>query len=405
MIDRRSLIGAGLGIGAAGVIGPLEAQTVDLNFAGGGGVRPLTDLFPGKRGMILQRMRPPLLETPMPVFDQGVFTPNDRFFVRWHWAAIPTDVDAAAFRLGVRGHVARPMHFTLDQLLHRLPRVELAAVNQCSGNSRGYFEPRVPGAQWGNGAMGNALWAGVRLRDVLDAAGVKAGATAVRFTALDEALAEGAPRFRKSLAIDHARDGEVMLAFAMNGAQLPLLHGFPIRLIVPGYYSTYWVKSVDDIEVLAAPDDDYWMAKAYRIPATPGANVAPGATGYATGYATVPIGRMNPRSFVTNVADGQGVPRGRPLALRGIALGGASGVARVDLSTDGGRNWAPCVLGPDEGRYGFRRWSTTLPPPGGPVTVAVRCTNSAGETQGTTPIWNPGGFMRNVVERITVRPA
>ncbi len=113
--------------------------------------------------MILQRSRPPLLETPFETFDRGVFTPNDQFFVRWHWAVIPEAVDVAAFRLAVRGHVNNPLSLSLADLL-KMPRVELAAVNQCSGNSRGYFQPRVPGGQWGNGAMGNARWTGVRLQ-------------------------------------------------------------------------------------------------------------------------------------------------------------------------------------------------------------------------------------------------
>jgi len=140
--------------------------------------RPLTHDFAQKGTMILQRTRPPLLETPLDVFDRGVFTPNNQFFVRWHWAVIPTSIDVASFRLAVRGHVNQTLSLSTDDLL-KLPRVELAAVNQCSGNSRGFYEPRVPGAQWANGAMGNAVWTGVRLKDVLDSAGVAAGAGVV----------------------------------------------------------------------------------------------------------------------------------------------------------------------------------------------------------------------------------
>jgi hypothetical protein len=122
----------------------------------------------------------------------------------------------------VRGHVNQILSLSLNDILHSLPRVELVAVNQCSGNSRGFFEPRVPGGQWANGAMGNARWAGVRLKDVLDRAGVKAGAVQVRFSGMDQPVVEDAPYFRKSLDIDHARDGEVMIAYAMNDDQLPL---------------------------------------------------------------------------------------------------------------------------------------------------------------------------------------
>jgi DMSO/TMAO reductase YedYZ molybdopterin-dependent catalytic subunit len=344
--------------------------------------------------MILQRTRPPLLETPMSVFDQGVFTPNDQFFVRWHWANVPTEVDATAFKLNVHGRVGRPLSLSLADIL-AMPRVQMAAVNQCSGNSRGLFQPRVPGAQWAHGAMGNAKWLGVSLRRVLDLAGVQPGAVAVRFNGLDQPVVDGAPDFSKSLSIDHARDGEVMIAFAMNGAQLPLLNGFPIRLIVPGWFSTYWVKMLSDIEVLGAPDDSYWMAKAYKIPDTPLANVAPGAKDFPT----VPINRMVPRSWITSLADGTSVAYQPHLPVGGIAMGGDAGVARVDLSSDGGRSWAPARLGPDEGKYSFRRFDGMVAVAGrGPVALMARCTNTAGVSQALTPNWNPGGFMRACVE-------
>lgn len=389
---RRFLAGAAIGGGALAV--PAIAQgLVNLGLPGGPSQRPTTSGFPGKREMILQRVRPPLLETPMEVFGGDVFTPNDRFFVRWHWD-VPTSIDVDSYRLTVDGHVERPIQITLAELL-KMPRVELAAVNQCSGNSRGHFQPRVPGAQWGHGAMGNAVWTGVRLKDVLDRAGVKPGAVDVRLTGLDTPAIEGAPHFEKSLAIDHARDGEVMIAFAMNGEQLPLLNGFPLRIVVPGWFSTYWIKMLSRIEVLPAPDDQYWMAKAYRIPTTPGANVAPGAKGFDT----VPINRMIPRSWVTTHGDGETVTAGAPLAVGGIAMGGDSGVSRVEASGDGGKTWVPARLGRDHGPYSFRRWDADLPAPArGGVALAVRCTNSKGMGQPTAAIWNPAGFLRGNVE-------
>jgi DMSO/TMAO reductase YedYZ molybdopterin-dependent catalytic subunit len=346
--------------------------------------------------MILQRSRPPLLETPFEVFDKGVFTPNDQFFVRWHWADIPTEVDVEKFHLVVRGHVDRVLSLSLQDILS-LPRMEIAAVNQCSGNSRGLFMPRVAGGQWGNGAMGNARWTGVRLKDVLDRAGVKAGAVAVRFRGLDEVVVDGAPRFLKSLDIDHARDGEVMLAYQMNGEQLPLLNGFPLRLVVPGWYSTYWVKMLDDIEVLDAPDDNFWMKTAYRIPDTPYANVKPGETGYKT----IPISRMLPRSFATNLKDGDKVRPGALIPVRGLAFGGDCGVKNVDLSVDGGANWSVTELDADDGTYGFRRWRSQVAAPAtGDAELMVRCTNVAGVSQPLQPNWNTNGFMRNVVEKV-----
>src|SRR5271168_5409554 len=395
--SRRSFLRhmglAGLGLAVAPA---WAATTAKLPLPGGPQDRPITEEFPQKAAMILQRSRPPLLETPFEVFDKGVFTPNDQFFVRWHWAGIPTEIDVDKFRLTVRGHVNQSLSLSLQEILS-LPRVEMAAVNQCSGNSRGLFLPRVAGGQWGNGAMGNARWTGVRLEDVLHRAGVKPGAVAVRFQGLDEAVIDGAPRFLKSLDIDHARDGEVMLAYQMNGEQLPLLNGFPLRLIVPGWYSTYWVKMLSDIEVLSAPDDNYWMKTAYRIPDTPHASVKPGDSGFAT----VPINRMAPRSFFTNLTNGATVKPGAPLSVRGIALGGDCGVAQVQLSDDGGSTWRAAALGPDQGKYGFRRWSAQIAaPPSGTLTLQARCTNVNGEAQPTEPNWNAGNFMRNVIESV-----
>jgi DMSO/TMAO reductase YedYZ molybdopterin-dependent catalytic subunit len=384
---------AGLGLAVAPA---WAATTVKLPLPGGPQDRPITEEFPEKAAMILQRSRPPLLETPFEVFDKGVFTPNDQFFVRWHWADIPTEIDVDKFRLTVRGHVNQSLSLSLQDILS-LPRAEMAAVNQCSGNSRGLFTPRVAGGEWGNGAMGNARWTGVRLKDVLDRSGVKAGAVGVRFKGLDEPVIDGAPRFLKSLDVDHARDGEVMLAYQMNGEQLPLLNGFPLRLIVPGWYSTYWIKMLSDIEVLDAPDDNFWMKTAYRVPDTPNANVKPGETGYKT----VPINRMLPRSFATNLKDGDKVRPGAPIPVRGIAFGGDCGVKKLDLSIDGGANWNATELGPDEGAYGFRQWRTQVAAPAsGELDLMLRCTNVAGVSQPLQPNWNPNGFMRNVVESV-----
>lgn len=397
---RRFLQGAGA-VGALAWAAPAMAKSVDLGLLGGPNERELTTAFPEKGEMILQRTRPPLLETPLSAFDRGVFTPNDQFFVRWHWAVIPGDVDVTAFRLNVRGHVNSTLSLTLADVL-ALPRVEMAAVNHCSGNSRGLFEPRVPGGQWLNGAMGNAKWTGVRLRDVLNRAGVKSGALAVRFKGLDDPVLPNAPHFMKSIDIDHARDGEVMIAYQMNGEQLPLLNGFPMRLIVPGWYSTYWVKMITDIEVLNVPDDNYWMKTAYRIPDTPFADVKPGETVFKT----VPINSMLPRSFFTNVTDASTIRPAAPVPLRGLAFGGDCGVAAVNISTDAGTTWQPTTLGRDEGAYSFRQWTAqATAPASGKFHVMIRCTNTKKVMQPSKPNWNGGGFMRNVIERVTLTVA
>jgi DMSO/TMAO reductase YedYZ molybdopterin-dependent catalytic subunit len=401
MSRRKLLRQAGIA-GLATFAAPAFAETtVRLPLPGGADQRDLTTAFPQKKSMILQRTRPPLLETPFEVYDKGVFTPNDRFFVRWHWSGIPTSVDTDKFRLAIHGHVDKPLSLTLRDVL-ALPQIEYVAVNQCSGNSRGFFQPRVAGGEWGNGAMGNARWTGVSLKRLLDRAGVKAGAVQVRFQGLDLAPVADGPKFIKSLSVDHARDGEVMIAYAMNGEQLPLLNGFPLRLVVPGWYATYWMKMLNDIEVLDSPDTNFWMKTAYTIPDTPHADMKPGQAGVKM----VPINKLNPRSFITNIAAGTNVAVGKPLAVRGIAFGGDTGVRRVDFSSDGGKSWQAAHLGRDEGKYSFRRWEARFTPAvRGGYALMARCTNAAGEVQPNEPNWNPAGFMRNVIESTTVMAA
>ena len=182
-----------------------------------------------------------------------------------------------------------------------------------------------------------------------------------------------APPLMKSLAIDHARDGDVMIAFAMNSEQLPLLNGFPVRLVVPGWYATYWIKMLSDIEVLEQPDTNYWMAEAYKIPDTPHANITPDQQGVKM----IPINRMVPRSFITNLNAGATLAAHRPEQVRGIAFGGDCGVKSVDISSDGGKSWRPTQLGKDQGQYSFREWQAQVTlPSAGQYGLMVRCTNS-----------------------------
>jgi DMSO/TMAO reductase YedYZ molybdopterin-dependent catalytic subunit len=404
-LSRRRFLAAAGGVGLTGLLGTsawnaMAATLVQLPFANG--QRELVTNFPQKGAMLLQRTRPPLLETPFEVFDQGVFTPNDRFYVRWHLANIPSGVDPATFRLDIRGHVGQPIQLTLDELVRDFEPFEIAAVNQCSGNSRGLFSPRVAGGQWANGAMGNALWRGVRLKDVLDRAGVKAGALQVRFNGLDTGVVPQTPDFMKSLDVDHARDGEVMIAYAMNGALLPLLNGFPLRLVVPGWYATYWVKMLNDIEVLDKPDDNFWTTKAYLIPDTPLANIVPGQKDVKM----VPINRMLPRSFFTNVHDGAVMKVGQTTIVRGIAFGGDTALAKVLFSGDSGGRWQDARLGSDHGKYSFRQWEVPLRlSSAGSHKLMIKAINAAGSAQPDRANWNGAGFMRNVIESVSVQAA
>jgi sulfite dehydrogenase (cytochrome) subunit A len=397
MIDRRELLKrAGLAALTAGLplSRALALDSVTLPFENGG--RPLVK-YPQKRPMIGLTSRPPQLETPFSVFDEGLITPNNAFFVRYHLAGIPLDIDPDKFALEIKGKVDRPLKLSLKQI-RKLPWVELVAVNQCSGNSRGFFEPRVAGGQLGNGAMGNARWLGVPLKTVLDMAGVQAGARQVTFNGMDGPVMDTTPDFVKALDIDHARDGEVMLAYGMNGEQLPVLNGFPLRLVVPGYYGTYWVKHLNEITVIDNVFDGFWMKTAYRIPDTPCGCVEPGTAPKAT----IPINRFTVRSFITNVADDAHVKAGKTITLRGIAFDGGKGIKEVAVSTDSGRSWTPALLGRDLGKYSFREWKLPVKLVPGILDLKVRATSNADETQPMEPRWNPAGYLRNVVETVRV---
>jgi DMSO/TMAO reductase YedYZ molybdopterin-dependent catalytic subunit len=170
-MTRRRLLGT-LSVGVMALLSAEAGaeETIELRVAGGPGTRPITTAYPQKGRMILQRTSPPWLETPFEVFDRGVFTPNDQHYVSWHWANFPNEIDVDKFALTVRGHVDRTLSLSAKDILHGFPRIEQAAVSQCAGNSRIFMQPRVPGAQWANGSMSNALWTGVRLKDVLDRA-------------------------------------------------------------------------------------------------------------------------------------------------------------------------------------------------------------------------------------------
>ena len=402
MMNRRTVLQAGaavfVGGGALGgsSLASFAAQSVTLPFDNG--ERPIVK-YPQKRPMIGLTSRPPQLETPFAVFNESAITPNDAFFVRYHLAGVPLDIDPDKFSIEIKGKVDKPAKLSLADI-RKMPAVDIVAVNQCSGNSRGFFTPRVAGGQLGNGAMGNARWKGVPLKAVLDKAGVQAGAKQVVFGGMDGPVSDRTPDFAKALDIDHARDGEVMLAYSMNGKDLPFLNGFPIRLVVPGYYGTYWVKHLNEINVVDTVFDGFWMKTAYRVPDNDCHCVEPGTAPKAT----IPINRFNVRSFITNVADGAKVKAGST-ALKGIAFDGGSGIKDVAVSTDDGKTWETARLGKDLGKYSFREWSLSVKLAAGAHGLKVRATSNDGKTQPVEATWNPAGYMRNVIETVRVTAA
>lgn len=384
---------------AARLIGEDKATLPFIN-----GERPLAK-YPQKRPLIRLTARPPQLETPFSVFNESLLTPNDAFFVRYHLTKSPPPREAllpGQFRLRVKGRVATPLTLSVEELKTRFEHAEVVAVNQCSGNSRGFFEPRVAGGQLGHGAMGCARWRGVRLADVLKAAGVEAGAKQVVLDGLDAPLLPQTPDFIKALDVDLATTPEPLLAFEQNGEPLPWLNGFPLRLVLPGYYGTYWIKHLHEITVVDDTFKGFWMDPAYRIPDDPCAAIAPGTTPKRT----VPIARFNVRSFITSVAEGATLRSGTTTLVRGIAFDDGQGIREVLFSADGGRNWQAAELSREVDRFAFREWTLAFTPSrAGRLTLMARATNRLGQSQPLEPLWNPAGYMRNCVEPVNVNIA
>ncbi len=356
--------------------------------------------LPGKVPLIKKTYRPPNFETPLEYFRRPI-TPNNAFFVRYHLAGIPQPVKAADWSLSVGGDASgREAKFTLAQLRKEFAAAEITAVCQCSGNRRGLFEPHVPGVEWGVGAMGNAVWRGIRLRDVLDKVGVKPGAVEVVLDGADSAPLPKTPDFVKSLPIDVARQEDVLIAFEMNGAPLPHWNGFPARLVVPGWTGTYWVKQLASVRVSSTPEKNFWMSTAYRLPRGMFKTPTFASQLYAPNE---PITAMVVNSLVTSLRSGQKIPRGKPIEIHGLAWDRGSGIAGVEVSVDSGAHWMPAKLGRDLGRYSFREFSLSVPTrEEGGRTIMARATSRAGETQVDRLIHNPAGYHHNVIQRIYV---
>jgi DMSO/TMAO reductase YedYZ molybdopterin-dependent catalytic subunit len=241
----------------------------------------------------------------------------------------------------------------------------------------------------------------VRRSVVLPAAPVLVGAVDVSFKGLDRAPLPTTPDFVKSLALDHANGGEVIVAYAMNGKDLPMLNGYPLRLVVPGWYATYWVKALSEVNVLPQRFKGFWMEKAYRVPNNPDCQEAP----KELAKETVPISRMTVRALFAVPEAGERVAAGKAYEVQGVAMDGGRGIAKVEVSADGGKTWAAAKLDPELGKYSWRRWRYAWTPGGaGRHTLMARATNAAGEGQ-TDRQWNRSGYARNVVVSVEVTVA
>ncbi|MBS1212489.1 MAG: sorA [Proteobacteria bacterium] len=359
--------------------------------------------LPGKQALIKKTYRPPNFETPLADLNE-FYTPNARFFVRYHLAAIP-EVDLPRWKLRIGGDsVGTPVEFTLAELRQNFETVELPALCLCAGNRRGLFQPHVPGIQWGHGAMGNALWKGIRLRDVLGKANLKKDALEVTFDGADTGVLQKTPDFVKSLPLSKALDEHTLIAFAMNGEDLPHWNGFPARLVVPGWAATYWVKHLTGINVVSSPLESFWMKTAYRLPK--GAFAVDGRFHSQETDTSSPVTELPVNCLIVSPHDTQRFEPDQPVEVNGMAWDGGHGIERVEVSTDGGQNWRAAALDKDHGPFAWRVWRYLFKPPhGGPSTVMVRATNRIGQQQPLQPIANPAGYHHSAVQMITVHMA
>ncbi len=347
-----------------------------------------------KRDMKVQSTRPEDLEMPLSGFADYI-TPIEHFFVRTH--VYEPKVELASWRLKVEGSVATPLTLTMDEL-RAMPSVELIAVTECAGNGRGLYEPTVPGLQWTNGSVGNGRWRGVRLADVLRKAGVQAKAVEVLFDGADVPIGT-MQDFRRSITIKKALDENTLLAYEMNGVALPPKHGFPLRVVAPGWASDSWVKWVTTITVLDKPWDGFWMKNAYLHP---GHAVAPGSA--------VPADQMQPvtslriKSVIGVLPEV--VAPGAAVTIRGVAWSGDQGpVTGVQVSVDNGRTWRLAELARDQfTQFGWRQWSYEWRPrDAGYYTIMARANDANGNTQPFAQEWNPSGYGWNVAAQAHVQ--
>jgi DMSO/TMAO reductase YedYZ molybdopterin-dependent catalytic subunit len=363
----------------------------------------LLDTLPGKVALIKRTYRPPNFETPVSYLNEA-FTPNEAFFVRYHLASIP-QVDAAAWKLTVGGEAAeKPFELTLDALKRDFEAVEVAAVCQCSGNRRGLSNPHVTGVEWGYGAMGSAKWKGARLKDVLAHAALKKDALEIVYDGADGPALDKTPDFVKSLPVWKALDENALLAYEMNGVPLPHWNGYPVRIVVPGWTATYWMKHVTSIQAVSRPYNGFWMEKAYRIPK----GKFPLVDRFISQEtdANTPITEMVVNSLITNLQDGAVLPVGKAAAVRGIAWDGGYGIREVNVSVDGGASWRPAELGPDLGKFAWRQFTYAIPTSqAGSYTVMAKATNAVGASQTFDLVFNPAGYHNNVVQRVKVQVA
>jgi len=341
-----------------------------------------------KHGMVVHRADPLNCETSVAALTGGVVTPNARFYVRNHFNE--PALSASAWRLEVTGLVERPLSLSLREL-SRMPAETRVVTLECAGNGRYSLEPPVDGEPWGLGAVSTAEWAGVPLVEILDRAGVLPGAQEVVFRGADHGAVEGSPGevyFERSLPLGTARESQAVLAYAMNGEALPVQHGYPVRLVVPGWYGVASVKWLTAIELVDRPFDGYFQAAKYWYE--------------ADGTSPEPVTLQRVRALIIDPAEGEELRCG-DITVRGVAWSGAAPIARVEVSINQG-SWQQARLIGDRRPYSLQSWElvTNLGQPG-KNSIRARATDLAGRTQPGRPPWNRQGYGNNAIQQVDVQ--
>ncbi len=350
------------------------------------------NVIKGKERLIVRSLRPEDLETPVSLLNTWI-TPNDLFYVRHHLYAPSVDVDG--WKLTVGGEVQNPLALTLDEL-KRMPKRTVTVTLECAGNGRAFFDPPVAGIQWEKGAVGTARFAGARLADVLNRAGVKPVGQYVAMNGADKPLGK-MPDFIRNLPVKKALDPDTILAYEMNGEPLPVLHGFPLRAVAPGWEGAYSVKWLTDIQVIEKEYDGFFVKTAYRFPNRP---IAPGEA--VAPQDMIPLTGLVVKSLINSPLDGATVAPGKT-RLSGFAWAGEANIARVDVSMDNGSSWRPAKLGSERERYAWQsfEYEFDIAKPGSYLLMS-RATDDKGNVQPIAPQWNPSGYLWNVIDKVRI---
>jgi DMSO/TMAO reductase YedYZ molybdopterin-dependent catalytic subunit len=386
MISRRNFLTALSGAAAtASVLHPFLTWAID-NAA----------VVPGSEGMILRSQRFLDLEMP-PEFINSWLTPVPHFFVRNHMHE-PSTLEASEWQLTISGEVEKPLTLSLTDL-QKIEAHSVVNTLECAGNGRSFQQPRVPGIQWGKGAVGNARFSGPRLRDLLERAGVKTSGKHVSFHGLDEVSGK-VPPFIRSIPIEKANDNDTLIALQMNGSELTRDHGFPARTLVPGWVGSASVKWLSEIKVLEKEFEGNFMKPGYRWPNHP---VKPGEA--VNPDDTHPLTALTVKSIIATPIDAS-ILKSRKLHISGAAWAGEADIAKVEVSADGGATWLPAKLGSDQAKYAWRLWSLQWKAPkSGEYTLLSRATDSQGRVQPQTAEWNPSGYLYNAIDQVKIHVA